>query len=72
MNLIGQHAFGWFLTVCTLIGSIWALYDVWLLWKLRGGDAKDPVVRDQRFGYAIGIVIGGLALYGTLHFHGVV
>lgn len=46
------------------------LYDVVRLVKLRGADMRDPVVRDKRFGYVIGILLGTLAISGILRFHG--
>lgn len=47
------------------------LYDVFRLAKLRGADMRDPLVRDKRFGYVIGILLGALAISGILRFHGV-
>jgi hypothetical protein len=42
-----------------------------LLARLRRTDRRDPLIRDQRFGYLIGIVIGVIGLVGTLRFNGI-
>lgn len=70
-ELVSPETFRWILTVLVVAGALWALYDVVRLAKLRGADMRDPVVRDKRFGYVIGIVLGVLALSGILRFHGV-
>ncbi|MGN6103500.1 MAG: hypothetical protein ACTHU0_00100 [Kofleriaceae bacterium] len=72
MNLISPNAFKWTLSILTTLGSLWALYDVVLVAKLRGADRRDPLVRDKLFGYAIGILLGILGLVGVLRYNGVV
>lgn len=72
MNLISPNAFKWTLSILTTLGSLWALYDVILIAKLRGADRRDPLVRDKLFGYAIGILLGILGLVGVLRYNGVV
>ena len=42
------------------------------LLKLRGADFSDPVIRDRRFGYIMGMVICTIGLWGCLRFNGVV
>jgi hypothetical protein len=68
---VSESTFRWILTVLTVAGSLWALYDIVKLRKARGKDRRDPQVRDERFGYLIGIVIGAFALGGMLRYHGV-
>jgi hypothetical protein len=69
---VSPSTFRWILTFLTVAGSLWALYDVIKLAKTRGKNASDPLVRDQRFGYAIGIVIGAFGISGILRYHGVI
>jgi hypothetical protein len=68
---VSASTFRWILTFLTVAGSLWALYDVVKLAKTRRNDAADPLVRDQRFGYVIGILIGAFGLSGILRYHGV-
>ena len=68
---LSPSTFRWILTILTLAGSLWALYDVVKLSKIRGKDRSDPLVRDQRFGYWIGMAIGAFGISGILHYHGV-
>jgi len=49
----------------------WLIHDLVLLARLRRTDRRDPLIRDQRFGYLIGIVIGAIGLVGTLRFNGI-
>jgi hypothetical protein len=70
-ELVSPETFRWILTGLTIAGSVWVLYDVYRLVKLRRADPRDPVVRDKRFGYVIGILIGVLAVVGVLRFHDV-
>lgn len=68
---VSPSTFRWIITFLTLAGSLWALYDVVKLSKARGKDASNPLVRDERFGYLIGIVIGAFGISGLLRYHGV-
>jgi len=68
--VVSADTFRWIITALTLAGSLWALFDIVKLARVRG-DRRDPLVRDQRFGYLIGIVIGAFGISGVLHFHGV-
>jgi hypothetical protein len=68
---IDDGTFRWILSILILAGALWALFDVVKLSRTRGKDARDPLVRDERFGYAIGIVIGLFAISGLLRYHGV-
>jgi hypothetical protein len=72
MTIVSDSAFHWILTVLTggLAGA-WLVYDARNLVKLRRGDAGDPLVRDRRFGYVIGIAIAVIGIVGVLSFHGV-
>ena len=73
MEILSDTAFRWILTA--LLGGVsaaWLVYDAINLWRLRGGDRSDPLVRDKLFGYALGIVIALIGVVGTLRYHGVV
>ena len=70
-ELVSPEGFRWILTMLVFAGAMWVLYDIVRLVKLRGADMRDPVVRDKRFGYVIGILLGTLAISGILRFHGV-
>lgn len=71
-ELVSPATFRWILTFLTVAGSLWALYDVIKLSHTRGKDAGDPLVRDERFGYWIGILIGAFGLSGMLLYHGLI
>lgn len=70
-QIVSESTFRWILTVLTVAASFWALYDIVKLRNTRGKDGQDPYVRDERFGYVIGIVIGAFAISGMLRYHGV-
>jgi hypothetical protein len=71
-ELMSDGAFRMLLTVLTAgFGGIWAIHDLVFLARLRGADRRDPLVRDQRFAYVMGVVIGTIGVVGTLRFHGV-
>ncbi len=72
-ELVSPLAFKWFLTLFTgIVAGVWFVYDAIKLVRLRTADGADPVVRDKRFGYAIGIVIGAIGVTGCLMFQGVI
>jgi hypothetical protein len=68
---LSPEAFRWVLTILIVAAALWALFDVVKLARTRGKATGDPLVRDERFGYGIGIVIGLFALSGILRYHGV-
>ena len=70
-EIVSDSTFRWILTALTVAAALWVLYDIVKLRKTRGKDGTDPQVRDERFGYVIGIVIGVFALGGMLRYHGV-
>jgi hypothetical protein len=71
-ELMSLEAFKWLLTILTggLAGT-WVVYDSFNLLRLRGKDPTDPVVRDKRFGFYVGIAVGVVGVVGCLRFHGV-
>ncbi len=72
MNIVGDTAFHWILSVLTGgFAGLWLIHDALFLWRIRGGDRADPIVRDKQFGYVMGMVIGVIGLIGVLRFHGV-
>ena len=72
MNPVSDYTFLWLLTALTggLAGA-WLVYDAFNLWRTRAVDRSDPIVRDKRFGYVMGMVIGIIGLIGCLRAHGV-
>jgi hypothetical protein len=48
------------------------VWDAIKLVRLRNANSADPVVRDKRFGYAIGVAIGAIGVIGCLKFNNVI
>jgi hypothetical protein len=72
-ELVSQRAFEWFVTIVTGgLAGVWGVYDGISLIRSRRGDVRDPLVRDRRFGYAMGILIGLIGVAGCLRFHHVI
>jgi len=69
---MSEYAFRIFITVLIVAGASWALFDIVKMRKLRGKNLREPLVRDELFGYIMGIVIGAFALSGVLRFNGVI
>jgi hypothetical protein len=72
-ELVSQTFFEWFVTILTggFAGS-WAVFDTINMIRSRHADGRDPLVRDRRFGYVMGIAIGVIGVVGCLRFHDVV
>jgi hypothetical protein len=72
-ELVSATAFKWFVTILTggLAGS-WFVYDIINLIRARNADGRDPLIRDRRFGYVIGIAIGLVGVLGCLRAHDVI
>lgn len=71
-ELVSLDVFRWFLTLITgVVAGTWGLVDLVRLIGLRDADSSDPLVRDKRFGYAIGFVIGVVGVVGSLRFQNV-
>jgi hypothetical protein len=71
MNLVPDPVFRLLLSVVTGgVAGLWVIHDLVFLIRLRGV-RRDPRVGDQRFGYAMGILIGTIGVVGTLRFNGV-
>ena len=68
---LSPATFRWIVTILTVAAALWALFDIVKLTRTLGKDASDPLVRDERFGYLIGIVIGAFTISGMLRYHGV-
>jgi hypothetical protein len=52
----------------------WLVHDLLFLARAarhRRAGRRDPILADQMFGYAVGIMIGVIGLVGTLRFNGV-
>jgi hypothetical protein len=73
MNIVSDTTFAWVLTGLTGgVSVVWLAYDASNLWRSRTADGKDPLVRDRRFGYSMGIIIALIGIVGALRYHGVV
>ena len=71
-ELVSPVVFKWSITLITFAAAgTWFVYDALKLYWLRRADRKDPVIRDKQFGYAMGVVIGGIGVLGLLLYHGV-
>jgi len=72
MTLVSDGVFRFLLSAVTGgVAAVWVIHDLVLIARLRGSGRGDPLVADQRFGYAMGIVIGMIGVIGTLRFNGV-
>jgi hypothetical protein len=71
-EIVSQTAFAWFVTIVTGgVAGAWFVYDIINLIRVRGADSSDPLIRDRRFGYVMGILIGLVGVLGCLRFHDV-
>jgi FtsH-binding integral membrane protein len=52
-----------------ILATLWLAYDLRNLTKLRGADMTEPLNRDKRFGFLMGIVIGVVGIVGVLRYH---
>ncbi len=69
-NFISGNPLPWVVTISTgLLAAIWIAYDIWNLRKLRGADMADPLQRDKRFAFYIGIWIGLVGVFGVVKYH---
>ena len=72
MTLMSEPMFRAIISVLTAgVGGLWVIHELVLMNRLRGKSLQDPLVRDQWFGYFIGIAIGVIGVVGTLRFNGV-
>jgi hypothetical protein len=71
-ELVSQTVFEWFVTIVTGgVAGAWFVYDIINLIRVRRADGRDPLIRDRRFGYVMGILIGLAGVLGCLRFHDV-
>ncbi|MDX2090123.1 MAG: hypothetical protein SFX73_19855 [Kofleriaceae bacterium] len=71
-ELVSSEVFRGFLSVMTAgVAGLWGTIDVIRFIRLRDADSRDPIVRDKRFGYVIGALVGVIGVVGTLRFNGV-
>lgn len=72
MTVMSPRAFDWFITAVTGgVAAAWFVYDAYNLARARSLDGADAKVRDRRFGYVMGMIIGALGVIGVLRYHGV-
>ena len=68
--MMSDVTFDWFVSLITLALAVpWIFYDGFNLLRLRRANRADPVVRDKRFGYVIGILIGVIGVIGVTKHH---
>jgi hypothetical protein len=71
-ELVSPTVFAWIVTFLTGgLAGFWFVYDTINLIRVRHADGGDPLIRDRRFGYVMGIVIGLAGVLGCLRFHDV-
>jgi len=69
---LSQHTFDIILTMLVVcVCAPWLIYEIRNLSRALKQDGSDPVVRDRRFGYSIGILIAVVGIYGSLKYNGV-
>lgn len=69
-NPMTDLQFKWFLTLLTGgVSAIWFLADARKLVRLRNA-VSTPTVRDQRFGYIMGLVIATIGIVGSAKYQG--
>jgi len=72
MNVMTDTQFEWFMTLAVgVLAGVWLVYDAINLARASRADGRDPIVRDKRFGYVVGLVIGVIGLVGVLRYRGV-
>ena len=71
-ELMSFDAFKLFISLLTgVVAGLWGVIDLIRFVRLRRADKDDPIVGDKRFGYAIGVMIGVIGVYGVLRYNGV-
>ena len=66
---LGYTAFYAFMTATTGgVSAIWFAFDLRNLVRARSLDGSDPVVRDRKFGYSMGLVIAMIGMLGSAKF----
>lgn len=70
-DLVSPATYKWFVTAISVLLAAWAFYDIVKWSRLRGQDPRDPLVRDQIWGYVLGLGMGVITMVGVLRYHGV-
>ncbi len=70
-HLVSTPVFMGFVTAMTFALALWAFYDLVKWRRLRGSDPADPLVKDKKFGYVMGLTLGVAAVLGALMYQGV-
>ncbi|HEY6035653.1 MAG TPA: hypothetical protein VIV58_15370 [Kofleriaceae bacterium] len=66
---LSYNAFYAFMTITTGgVSAVWFAFDLRNLLRTRRLDGSNPVVRDRKFGYSIGLVIATIGMLGSAKF----
>ena len=66
-DILSPRGFEIFLSLAVgVVAGVWLVWDTINLIRARKADGKDAIVRDRRFGYFIGMVIGTIGVLGVL------
>lgn len=66
---MSSWAFHVFMTIVTGgVSAIWFAFDLRNLLRTRALDRANPVVRDRKFGYSMGLVIATIGVLGSTLF----
>jgi hypothetical protein len=67
MELLPWRAFDVFLSAAVgLVAGAWLVVDAINLARARKAGASDPVTRDRRFGYLMGVIIAAVGVVGVV------
>ncbi len=69
-EIVSATAFDYILSAAVgIVAAVWVVYDAVNLARALKLDGNDPVVRDKRFGYVIGMIIGAVGVIGVAMHH---
>jgi uncharacterized membrane protein YfcA len=67
--IVSHEHYMWFVVLMTgLVAAYWVLIDSIRLRRALRGDRADLAVRDRIFGSAIGLIVGGIGVGGSVQY----